>query len=78
MDSYDVDVGFDSEDAEEMELETVCDNELIDKGNFIASLLGLKAGKDGRYDTSWGSKTPMGLYRCILCIVESDSEELSI
>ena len=58
------------------DLEELCENEQADKGKFIASLLGIKARKDGKYDTGWGYKTPLGLYRCILRIVETDSDDL--
>jgi hypothetical protein len=42
----------DSQDADELGLELV-------------SLFGLKVEADGRYDTSWGPKTPEGLARCV-------------
>ena len=51
--------------------------EAHEKGQFIGFLLGLKL-KNGRYATEWGSKTPTGLYNCMVRITETHSEDLSI
>jgi hypothetical protein len=34
-------------------------------GAALIDLLGLKVKKNGRVDTSWGDKTPLGLYLTI-------------
>jgi hypothetical protein len=52
-------------------------NEAHEKGLFIAFLLGLKK-KGGRYETEWGTKTPTGLYNCMVRITETCAEDLSI
>ncbi len=51
--------------------------EADEKGKFIAFLLGLKQ-KSGRYETEWGSKTPTGLYNCMVRITQTHSEDLGI
>ena len=51
--------------------------EAHEKGQFIAFLLGLKP-VNGRYSTEWGTKTPTGLYNCMVRITETCSEDLSI
>lgn len=35
------------------------------RGKEIIKLLGLKMKKNGRVDTTWGDKTPLGLYRTL-------------
>jgi len=42
-------------------------------GLKLAELLRLKMGSDGRYNTDWGTKTPMGLARCVQRIVQPDN-----
>lgn len=58
-------------------VEELAEKEAHEKGQFIAFLLGLKC-KHKRYNTQWGSKSATGLYRCMVRIVETDSEDLSI
>ena len=54
--------------------------EANDKGELIAYMLGLKKIKRGeqagRYDTTWGTKTPTGLYNCMVRIVETPLKDL--
>jgi len=49
-------------------------------GKAIANLLGLRAvrsgGQAGRYLTTWGSKTPTGLYKTLKRIIEDDSPNI--
>jgi hypothetical protein len=52
-------------------------DEAHEKGQFIAFLLGLKL-VNGRYNTEWGTKTPTGLYNCMVRVVETCAEDLSI
>jgi hypothetical protein len=56
--------------------------ETHEKGLFIAFLLDLKPIKRGdqagRYNTNWGTKTPTGLYNCMVRIIEECAEDLSI
>lgn len=40
------------------------------RGTIIAGILGLKQDKDGRYNTTHGTKTPLVLYRTIKRIME--------
>jgi len=51
--------------------------EADEKGKFIAFLLGLKS-VNGRYKTEWGTKTATGLYNCMVRVIETHSEDLSI
>lgn len=37
----------------------------LEVGKQIAELFNLKADKDGRYNTSFGTKTAVGLGRCV-------------
>ena len=39
------------------------------RGELIAETLGLRKGKDGRYKTTWGTKTPLGLYLTVARLV---------
>jgi len=41
-------------------------------GKALANLLHLKKNKNGRYDTSWGDKTELGLYLTIKRVVEEN------
>ena len=43
----------------------ITDFEAMQVGKAIAELCGLKEGKDGRYKTSFGDKTVIGLGRCV-------------
>ena len=56
----------------------------IKRGRLIAKVLNLKShsyyGDDDnniRYDTSWGNKTPLGLYETIQRLLTDDVEKLS-
>ncbi len=44
------------------------------RGQAIAELLGLELKKNGRYDTTWGDKTPLGLYLTVRRFVEDEHE----
>lgn len=46
-------------------------------GTEVAKLLKLKF-KDGRTQTSWGTKSPEGLGRCIERILEKQKEKFKI
>jgi len=46
------------------------------RGKVIAKMLKLKKPVDGFYDTTWGSKTAVGLARTIERILESSKAEL--
>jgi hypothetical protein len=35
------------------------------KGEQLIKLLGLRVKPNGRVDTEWGDKTPLGLYRTV-------------
>lgn len=38
-------------------------------GAYIADMLGLRQNQDGKYYTTWGRKTPLGLYLTIQRII---------
>lgn len=44
-------------------------------GLRLATLLDLKLGEDGRYETNWGRKTPIGLARCVDRIIKEEQRE---
>jgi hypothetical protein len=46
-------------------------------GQKIAELLGLKVNKLGRMNTSWGTKTILGLGACIVRIVEESKSTIN-
>ena len=46
-------------------------------GQKIAELLGLKVNKLGRMNTSWGTKTILGLGACIVRIVEESKATIN-
>lgn len=41
-------------------------------GLKIADMLGLTQNADGRYYTTWGTKTPLGLYLCVQRILRNE------
>ena len=41
-------------------------------GNKIATVLDLKKNKYDRYNTTWGGKTDLGLYRTVNRILQED------
>lgn len=43
-------------------------------GQAIVDLLDLKKNSDGRYDTTWGTKTTLGLGSCVQRIMEEANE----
>ena len=45
------------------------DNEMIERGNALIELLQLKVKNNGRVDTIWGDKTPLGLYRMVSRVI---------
>jgi hypothetical protein len=60
------------------------EQEKIKRGRLIAKVLNLKShsyyGDDDnniRYDTSWGNKTPLGLYETIQRLLTDDVNKLS-
>ena len=44
-------------------------------GKEIAEILCLRKKKDGRYNTTWGDKTPIGLFNTVARIVETINEK---
>jgi hypothetical protein len=46
-------------------------------GYEVSQLLNLKFGKDGRTNTSWGTKSIEGLGACITRIVEEQTKRLN-
>lgn len=40
------------------------------QGNLLAEILMLEKNKNGRYDTTWGDKTAIGLYKTVIRIVK--------
>ena len=46
-----------------------------EKGTFLILLLGLKVKRNGRVDTSWGDKTPAGLYLTIKRFMEQELKD---
>lgn len=43
------------------------------RGDLLASVLGLKKKRsNGRYDTSWGDKTALGLFLTVQRIIEGE------
>jgi len=53
------------------------DSEGIKKGEKLIDMLGLKVGKDGRVNTSWGTKTPLGLYRTLKRVIEESKNKVN-
>lgn len=51
-------------------LEQLTEAEEIKRGELLAQVLGLKLNKRGRYDTEWGDKTDLGLFRIVERIVK--------
>ena len=43
-------------------------------GFNIANMLGLKVSKQGKYNTTWGTKTPLGLYLSIQRIIRENGK----
>lgn len=56
----------------------MADKEATAVGCRIAELLKLNLSKDGKYETSWGSKTPAGLARCVERIIKEEHNELPV
>lgn len=52
----------------------ITENELIARGNALIELLNLKVKKNGRVDTAWGDKTPLGLYHTVLRVINEGSK----
>ena len=46
-------------------------------GEYLASVLGLKKKKNDRDNTSWGDKTPIGLYLTVKRIIESEPGDIA-
>ena len=42
------------------------------RGAMLAEVLGLKRQRDGRYKTTWGTKTDIGLFRSVSRIMSGD------
>jgi len=52
-------------------IELKADNaEDLDIGNKLIEVLQLKLKQNGRVDTSWGDKTPVGLYQIVKRIIQ--------
>lgn len=45
-------------------------------GQEIADMLMLRKTNNGRYETTWGDKTPLGLYLTLKRIIEEEGEKL--
>lgn len=43
-------------------------------GKLIADILQVKMNKSGRYVTTWGDKTALGLYRTVKRIIDEDGQ----
>ncbi len=56
------------------ELDKCQNNEahLARQGKCIADLLHLKKDKDGRYNTAWGTRTDLGIYRSVSRILKEE------
>lgn len=46
-------------------------------GDVWARILLLKKKRNGRYDTAWGDKTPLGLYKTIVRMVGEREKTLA-
>lgn len=54
-------------------LDTRLEAEQAMRGDLLASVLGLKKKRsNGRYDTSWGDKTALGLFLTVQRIIEGE------
>jgi hypothetical protein len=49
---------------------SLSDADMVNRGLLLAEVLGLKQKPNGRYDTTWGDKTPLGLYLTVQRIIE--------
>lgn len=49
---------------------TIDEKEETQRGELLATVLGLKKTKEGRYNTLWGTKSDLGLYRTVKRLVE--------
>lgn len=58
-------------------METLTEEEQIVYGELFAKLLKMKKNKD-RWDTAWGTKTNLGLYRTIKRLVEDAENKKEI
>lgn len=45
------------------------EDEQTRRGEMLAGMMQLRRLPDGRYNTAWGTKTPLGLYRTAYRIV---------
>jgi hypothetical protein len=55
-----------------MKTRTINETEETRRGELIVQILMLEPSRreSGRYETEWGTKTPLGLYRTIKRIIE--------
>ena len=54
----------------EVDVDEINEAEEIRRGENIAHILGLKKNKKGRYETSQGDKTALGLFRTMDGVVQ--------
>lgn len=61
-------------------METLTEEEQIAYGELFAKLLKMKKNKEhkDRWDTAWGTKTSLGLYRTIKRLVEDAENKKEI
>ena len=50
------------------------DKEMIRRSITLIELLHLKVKKNGRVETTWGDKTPLGLYRTVAGVINKGEE----
>jgi hypothetical protein len=55
-------------------MKPITENELIERGNNLIELLQLKIKNNGRVDTIWGDKTPLGLYHTVSRVINEGSK----
>lgn len=57
-----------------IEADTQDEKEMARRGKQLAEILGLKKNRAGRYDTTWGDKTEIGLYRTARRVLEGEMD----
>jgi hypothetical protein len=53
---------------EELKIE-ISEEEETKRGENLVRLFSLKSKKNGRYETAWGDKTALGLFRTVHAVV---------
>ena len=52
-------------------MKNLSNEEMTQKGLEIIELFNLKLDKDGRVNTAWGTKTPLGLFLSLQTIINN-------